>query len=141
MTEEALIHLRVPAALKARWVRLSRARGQRLTDWIIERVERSMITTIRIPDDLTYADLRLAREPDGSIAFDAAVLARVCEASGVDYDRIVPDEDALCGLLTAWYREHVGAGGAPDPVQEDLLAEIAAEDARGGGQSYPPGRA
>lgn len=36
---DALIHLRVPAATKARWVRESRAAGMRLTDWIIERVE------------------------------------------------------------------------------------------------------
>ena len=39
MTEgEALIHLRVPAATKARWVRESRAAGMRLTDWITARV-------------------------------------------------------------------------------------------------------
>lgn len=36
---EALIHLRVPAELKARWVRESRAAGMRLTDWIVSRVE------------------------------------------------------------------------------------------------------
>ncbi len=35
---EALIHLRVSAELKARWVRESRAAGMRLTDWIVERV-------------------------------------------------------------------------------------------------------
>ena len=40
MTEgEALIHLRVPAATKARWVRESRAAGMRLTDWIVSKVE------------------------------------------------------------------------------------------------------
>ena len=36
---DALIHLRVPAAIKSRWVRESRAAGMRLTDWIIQRVE------------------------------------------------------------------------------------------------------
>ena len=36
---DALIHLRVPAELKARWVRESRAAGIRLTDWIVQRVE------------------------------------------------------------------------------------------------------
>lgn len=36
---DALIHLRVPAATKARWVRESRAAGMRLTDWIVEAVE------------------------------------------------------------------------------------------------------
>lgn len=37
---EALIHLRVTAELKARWVRESRAAGMRLTDWVLSRVER-----------------------------------------------------------------------------------------------------
>ena len=36
---ESTVHLRIPAALKARWVRASRAAGQRLTDWIVARVE------------------------------------------------------------------------------------------------------
>ena len=51
MTEgEALIHLRVPAATKARWVRESRAAGMRLTDWIVARIdgqkgEKTMIRT------------------------------------------------------------------------------------------------
>ena len=42
---EALIHLRVPAETKARWVRQSRAEGKRLTDWITEKVEKSMSKT------------------------------------------------------------------------------------------------
>lgn len=36
---DSIIHLRVPAATKARWVRDSRAAGMRLTDWIVERVD------------------------------------------------------------------------------------------------------
>ena len=36
---DSLIHLRVSAATKARWVRQSRAAGMRLTDWIVQRVE------------------------------------------------------------------------------------------------------
>lgn len=48
---EALIHLNVPAALKARWVRESRAVGMRLGDWILERVNRQM-PAIKIPDSL-----------------------------------------------------------------------------------------
>lgn len=36
----AVIHLRVAAITKARWVRASRAAGMRLTDWIIEHVDR-----------------------------------------------------------------------------------------------------
>lgn len=32
---DSLIHLRVPAATKGRWIRASRAAGMRLTDWIV----------------------------------------------------------------------------------------------------------
>lgn len=41
-TPDALIHLRVPAARKGRWVRVSRSAGLRLTDWIIQIVEQHM---------------------------------------------------------------------------------------------------
>jgi hypothetical protein len=39
--------MRVPTELKARWVRESRAAGMRLTDWIVQRVERKEITMTR----------------------------------------------------------------------------------------------
>jgi len=49
MSDDATIHLRVPAELKGRWVRKSRAEGKRLTDWIVEKVEgHKMITNIEL---------------------------------------------------------------------------------------------
>ena len=48
---EALIHLHVPAALKARWVHESRLQGQKLSDWIISRVERKM-NVFKVPEAL-----------------------------------------------------------------------------------------
>lgn len=35
--DDAVIHLRVPRALKSAWVAQSRAAGQKLTDWIVQR--------------------------------------------------------------------------------------------------------
>lgn len=49
---DALIHLRVPAALKAGWVRDSRAAGRKLTDWIVERVEVRPMNVFPISDAL-----------------------------------------------------------------------------------------
>lgn len=49
---DALIHLRVPAATKARWVRDSRNQGMRLTDWIVGRVEAKTMNVFKIPDSL-----------------------------------------------------------------------------------------
>lgn len=39
MKPDSLIHLRVTAATKGRWVRASRAAGMRLSDWIAGTVE------------------------------------------------------------------------------------------------------
>lgn len=139
---DALIHLRVPASLKARWVRLSRAKGQRLTDWLIERVERPMpMTTVCIPPDLRFADLRLAFEQDGDLSFDADVIRRICGASGIDHERFAADEDALCALVAAWYRAHRARGGDPDPVAESISAEVMAEERAGQRISHHPGSA
>ena len=41
---DSIVHLRIPAATKARWVRESRAAGMKLTDWIIKRVEEGAST-------------------------------------------------------------------------------------------------
>lgn len=38
----ALVHLRVPASMKGRWVQASRAKGMRLTDYIVQAVERQI---------------------------------------------------------------------------------------------------
>lgn len=50
-------------------------------------------------------------------------------------------EDALGGLISTRYNHHIASGGARDPVAEDLLAEVRAEDAAGQKFSHPPGRA
>lgn len=145
---DALVHLHVPAATKARWVRASRAAGMRLTDWIIKRVEREeapvqRAVTISIPPDLGFADLRLARDGDtGDVSFDTAVIERIEASSGLPAGWFMSQpEDAVSGLITHWYSTHRAAGGAPDPVAEDLLSEVRAEDERGGGLSHAPGRA
>lgn len=64
---DSLIHLRVPAALKGRWVRASRAAGMLLTDWIIEAVETHTMTEQRLITGahMTYADLSRIRDEWG----------------------------------------------------------------------------
>jgi hypothetical protein len=88
---------------------------------------------ITIPDDLDYADLKLSRDVvTGGVDFDWAPIERICEASGLDVAlfRDAP-EDNLSALLVAWYTEHLARGGAPDAVQEQILAEVEAEDTLG----------
>ncbi|PTU76824.1 hypothetical protein DBO86_22740 [Pseudomonas indoloxydans] len=142
---DSLIHLRIPAATKGRWVRASRAAGQRLSDYITNAVEAYMqqqLTRLAIPDDLTFSDLRLARDADGAVSFDWAVIERICRANNLPVELLREGpEDNVAGLLIGWYSAHRNAGGAPDPVAEDLLAEVQAEDAAGQAFSYEPGRA
>lgn len=141
----ALINLRVPAATKGRWVRASRAAGMRLTDWVVNVVEAHMlqkISKIIIPDDLTFADLHLAREPDGDVSFDWEVIERICAASHLPIESFRgSSEENVVSLLLGWYQAHRQQGGEADPVAEDLNAEALAEAAAGQPGSYPPGRA
>jgi hypothetical protein len=68
---DALIHLRVPAATKARWVRESRAAGQKLSTWIIDRVEARKMNVFPIPEALASkyhgAGYALAAVLEGSV--------------------------------------------------------------------------
>lgn len=145
MKPDALIHLRVPAATKGRWIRVSRAAGMRLTDWIVHAVEAYMqqqLTKVVIPDGIYFADLHLARDADGSVSFDLAVIARICEASGLPIEifRDAPEEN-IAGLIVHWYQAHRQDGGEIDLVAEDLLAEVMAEENAGQHTSHAPGRA
>lgn len=146
MTNEALIHLRVPASLKARWVLASRAAGMRLTDWIIQQVEKPMtkpnLTALAIPEGLQFSELGLARDASGDASFDWAPIERICQASGIDVVLFRDSsEDNLASLLTAWYRAHLASGGERDAVYEDLIGEVRLEDAAGQLSSHAPGRA
>lgn len=139
MPDDAVIHLRVPAPTKARWVRDSRAAGMRLTDWIVSRVD--AMPKITIPD-LPFSALRLSRDSNGSVSFDLATVAAIERASGLpDGELMRQPEDVLAELITRWYAAHRADGGEPDPVAEDLLTEICLENERGGGISHAPGQA
>ena len=82
------------------------------------------LTRLAIPDDLAFEALKLTRDPrTGEVA--------ICAASGVDVEvfKHGPEaEDNVSALIVAWYRAHLACGGAPDAVQEQILAEVAAED-------------
>ena len=98
---------------------------------------------VTIPDGVEFADLCLTRDiDDGLVRFNMAPIAAICEASALDFDEIVQGEEPVVGLLiAAWYAAHLERGGAPDPVQEDLMEEARLEREHGGGFAYPPGHA
>lgn len=97
-------------------------------------------TLIAIPQGMTFADLRLARDPQtGDVSFDTVIIER---ESGLPAGFFMgQDEDAVGELIATWYDRHIAAGGARDAVADDLIAEIKAEDAAGQPYSHKPARA
>lgn len=89
--------------------------------------------TIAIPHDVAFADLHLSRDAQtGDVSFDWAPVERICVASGIDVALLRDGpEDNVSALLMHWYSVALASGEPPDPVQEQLLAEISAEDAFG----------
>lgn len=141
---DSIIHLRVPAAVKGRWIRASRAAGMRLTDWIITHAEASMsiaMLKIAVPNDLRFADLKLRREADGDLSFDAAPLQRIADASDPRVAKLLGTEDGISSVIAGWYHVARARGEPADAVAEDIAAEVAAEGAAGQRHSLPPGRA
>ena len=100
-------------------------------------------TPISIPLGMSFSELRLARDPKtGDVSFDTSVIERIEAESGLPAGFFMGQhEDALASLITTWYSAHRAAGGDADPVAEDLLAEVLAEDAAGQLYSYAPERA
>lgn len=92
-----------------------------------------MQVTIQIPDDLDFSALKLARDPATlDLSFDWEPIERICAASGIDIALFREQhEDNVSGLIAAWYFEHRARGGAPDLVEEQIIAEVHAEDALG----------
>lgn len=101
------------------------------------------ITQITLPDGMTFSDLQLARNSTtGDVSFSASAVERIEAASGLPQGFFMgQDEDALGSLIATWYATHLQAGGARDPVADDILAEVRAEDAAGQPFSHAPGLA
>ena len=101
------------------------------------------LLSITVPPEINFADLKLVRHTDnGDISFDWGAIERLCEHNGMDPNiYLETHEGNVLELIIAWYAAHIAAGGDPDPVMVQIMAEALAEDKRGGGLSYPPGRA
>ena len=90
--------------------------------------------TVRIPDNLEFSNLKLTRDTDGVVSFDWTPIEAICTASGISpaVFRDMP-EGNVAGLIIQWYSMHLQHGGERDPVADQLLAEVALEDAPAAG--------
>ena len=98
---------------------------------------------ITIPDDITFSDLKLDRDPKtGAVTFEWSVIERILDSSHLDRNLFRhAGEDNIGNFLIHWYFEHLAHGGDHDPVADELIREVEAEDAVGGGFSFPVGHA
>lgn len=97
---------------------------------------------ISIPQNINFRDLKLSRNQTGGITFDAEIINAICDASGIDPKVFWEShEDNMAGLIIEWYANHLKNDGEHDPVADDLIAEVIAEDNLGSGISHKPGQA
>jgi hypothetical protein len=83
-----------------------------------------------IPNSLRFADLALTRHPDSKrVQYDQAALARLFRANELELVKLRDEEEVVCWLVAEFYLAHLRAGGKPDAVGEEILAEIAAAEA------------
>lgn len=94
---------------------------------------------IGIPVGMKFSDLRLSRSAGGLVRYEQSIIERIVAANGLSTDSAT--EDLVTSLIVAWYSAHRLSGGEPDPVAEDLIAEVRLEDAAGQIVSHQPGRA
>jgi hypothetical protein len=97
------------------------------------------IARIEIPDNVSFADLRLSRDSDGHVSFDWSPIDAICKLNQLAIDLGI--EDNVAGLIIAWYHAHLESGGDRNATADDLIAEVITEDAAGQPFSFPPGRA
>lgn len=100
------------------------------------------VANISIPDTVSFADLKLARDADGMVSFDWHPIELICEASNLPVEILKEGpEDNVSGLIVAWYESHLASGGRRDPVADDIIGEVMIEDAAGQAFSHAPGKA
>ena len=93
---------------------------------------------LTIPSGVNFADLKF-RIDGTDYLFQKSVLMQFCRHNQIHWNRLDIHEQG--DILRRWYDLHLAAGGARDPVMENLRAEIAAEERVQGGIQIPPGTA
>ena len=88
---------------------------------------------IKIPDGVAFADLKLEREPfTKQLMYDPAPLANLIVANNIlTTQPLSENEDLAAWLIAQWYLAHRTSGGEPDPVAEEVLADVEALQAIG----------
>jgi hypothetical protein len=85
---------------------------------------------ITIPTGVQFADLALERERGTKrLLYRPEPIAELIRANALDAQALLTSEDLVAWLIAECYFAHRAAGGEPDPVAEEVLAEVASAEA------------
>jgi hypothetical protein len=80
---------------------------------------------ITIPEGLRFADLQLQREAvTNRLLYRRETLEVLERANGLEEATMLDKEDLAVWLIAEWYLAYRSAGGLPDVVAEQVLAEV-----------------
>jgi hypothetical protein len=94
--------------------------------------------SLTLPSHVNFADLEF-RVDGTDYLYQPRPFLRFCHHNEIAMTQLSINERGA--LIQRWYDLHLSAGGASDPVMENLRAEIAAEDRAQGGVQITPGHA
>ncbi len=89
---------------------------------------RKSLLRLSIPDTVQFSELELSFV-GSDLAFNWEPIEKICGHNGLNIAIFKHSpESNVCDLLTHWYTKHRESGGALDPVMEEYLAEVQAEE-------------
>ncbi len=115
-TPLSVIHISVPRAIKARWVKASQARGLKLTDWIIERIEARM-NVYPIPHPLASQYHGAGYALAASVGGQLVALRYLADVAPELEDALADGGSAARDAAVCWL-----ASDAPGPIVRELQA-------------------
>jgi hypothetical protein len=76
-----------------------------------------------VPKGVSFDDLQFRLDPHtGELSFDAGVLRRLSEHSGIDWSWLTGKDERIVALLLGWYLSHRNGGGSVNMLAEQLQA-------------------
>lgn len=80
---------------------------------------------VHIPEDISFWDLQLTCDADGTLHVDETVLRELAKANGMSEASFLEGPQIRVTLLImACYEQHLRGGGARDPDLEPLYREL-----------------
>ena len=82
------------------------------------------LLTLKLPEDYSFADLKLRRCEADDIDLDMDLVKLICQLNGLDFEKVCQNPGpVVTSILTIWYKSHLAEGGEPDALMEELRSQ------------------